>query len=72
MDIELKLKKSICEIIKEDKCGIGFFCKINYKGNEIFTLMTNCNTITETMLYKDYIEIRATNKSSDMTGYISL
>ena len=62
MDIQLQLEKSICEIIKDDKCGVGFFCKINYKGNEIDSLITNCNTITETMLYKDYIEIKTSNK----------
>ena len=62
MDIQLQLEKSICEIIKEEGYGLGFFTKINYKGNEIICLMTNCNSISEEMLNKDYIEIKIANK----------
>ena len=62
MDIQLKLEKSICEIIKGDGYGVGFFCKINFKNHEIYCLMANYNAITEEMLNKDYIEIIITNK----------
>ena len=38
-----KAEKSICQIIKDKECGIGFFCKIKYpnKLNEIYCLITN-------------------------------
>ena len=38
-----KIEKSICQIIKDKECGIGFFCKIKYpnKLNEIYCLITN-------------------------------
>ena len=62
MDIQLQLEKSICEIIKEDGYGVGFFTKINYKSNGIYCLMSNFKSITETMLNKDYIEIKINNK----------
>ena len=38
LNVKLKLEKSICQIIKEDGYGIGFFSKINYKNNEIYCL----------------------------------
>ena len=62
LNIKLKLEKSICEIIKEDGYGIGFFSKINYKNNEIYCLLTSNHSITEEMLNKEYIEIKINNK----------
>ena len=62
MGAQWKLQKSICEIIKEDGYGVGFFTKINFKGIEIYCLMTNYNTVTEEMLNKDYIEVKIKKK----------
>ena len=64
MDIKAKLEKSICEIIKGDGYGVGYFTKINYKNNEIYCLITNYNDIKEAMLNEDYIEIKMTKKIS--------
>ena len=57
-----KSEKSICEIIKENGYGTGFFSKIKYKNNEIYCLITNNHVITEKMLNKEYIEIKINNK----------
>lgn len=60
--MDSQLKRAICEIIKEDGYGVGFFTKINYKGSEIYCLISNLNDITETMLTRDYIEIKINKK----------
>ena len=57
-----KLEKSICEIIKKNGYGTGFFSKIKYKNNEIYCLITNNHVITEKMLNKEYIKIKIKSK----------
>ena len=66
LNVKLKLEKSICEIIKKDGYGVGFFSKINYKNNEIYCLFTNSHVITEEMLNKEYIEIKINNKIKEI------
>ena len=58
-----KAEKSICEIIKDNGYGSGFFSKIKYEGNEIYCLFTNNHVIDEEMLLnKENIEIKLNNK----------
>ena len=60
-----KDEESICEIIKDNGYGSGFFCKIKYpnKYNEIYCLITNNHVITQDMLkYKENIKIKLNNK----------
>ena len=58
-----KAEKSICEIIKDNGYGSGFFTKIKYEGNEIFCLFTNNHVIDEEMLLNnENIEIKINNK----------
>ena len=58
-----KAQKSICEIIKDNGYGSGFFSKIKYEGNEIFCLFTNNHVIDEEMLLNnENIEIKINNK----------
>ena len=62
LNVKLILEKSICQIMKEDEYGVGFFTKINYKNNEIYCLLTSNHSITKEMLNKEYIEIKINNK----------
>jgi len=62
----IKAEKSICEIIKNEGYGTGFFCKIKYpnKFNEIYCLITNSDVITKDMLlYQKNIKIKVNNKN---------
>ena len=64
-----KSEKSVCEIIKDNGYGSGFFCKINLDGNEICCLFSNNHVITEEMLTnEESIEIKLDKE----TYYISL
>ena len=59
-----KIEKSVCQIIKDNGYGTGFFCKIKYsdKPNEIICLVTNNHVITKYMIAnKEYIEIKINN-----------
>ena len=62
--IKEKGESSICEIIKDNGYGSGFFCKIKYeKKEEINCLITNNHVITRYMLLnKDNIEIKLKNE----------
>ena len=42
-----QMKKSICKITLPTKTGTGFFCKLEYKGTEIKTLITNYHVIDD-------------------------
>ena len=60
-----KAEKTICEIIKDNGYGSGFFCKIKYpnKFNEIYCLITNHHVITkDILLNKENIEIKLNNE----------
>ena len=60
-----KAEKTICEIIKDNGYGSGFFCKIKYpnKFNEIYCLITNYHVITKDILInKENIEIKLNNE----------
>ena len=58
-----KVEKSICEIIKDNGYGSGFFCKIKFEGNEIYCLFSNNHVITEEMILNDEnIEIKLNNE----------
>ena len=55
-------EKSVCEIIKDNGYGSGFFCSIKYEGEEMCCLFTNNHVITEDMIKNDkYIEIKLNN-----------
>ena len=59
-----KIEKSVCQIIKDNGYGTGFFCKIKYsdKPNGIICLVTNNHVITKYMITnKEYIEIKINN-----------
>ena len=61
-----KAEKSICEIIKDNGYGTGFFCKIKYpnKFNKICCLITNYHVITKDILInKENIKIKLNNKN---------
>ena len=40
-------EKSVCEIIKDNGYGSGFFCTIKYESEEMCCLFTNNHAITE-------------------------
>ena len=62
-------EKSVCEIIKDNGYGSGFFCKIKLNGNEICCLFSNNHVITEEMLSnEENIEIKLDKE----TYFISL
>ena len=63
-----KAENSICEIIKDNGYGSGFFSKIKYEGNEIFCLFTNNHVIDEEMLLNnENIEIKINNKKYNIS-----
>ena len=58
-----KVKKSICEIIKDNGYGIGYFCKIKFEDNEICCLFSNNHVIAEDILLnKENIKIKFNNE----------
>ena len=59
-----KANKSVCEVIRKDGYGSGFFCKVIFENNEIICLFTNNHVITEEMLSKkdENIEIKISNQ----------
>ena len=58
-----KAEKSVCEIIKDNGYGSGFFCKIKIYENEICCLFSNNHVITEEILSNnEKIEIKLNNK----------
>ena len=59
--IEQKLD-TICKILKGNKEGSGFFCKINIKGKEMKVLFTNNHVLNEnTIKPNSIIEIQQNN-----------
>ena len=61
--ISEKGESSICEIIKDNGYGSGFFCKIKYEKKDTYCLITNNHVITRYMLLnKNYIEIKFKNE----------
>ena len=57
-----KVKKSVCEIIKDGGFGSGFFCKIKFEENELCCLFSNNHVISEEMLSKrEYLSIKLNN-----------
>ena len=48
-----KAERSVCEIIKDNGYGSGFFSKIKLDGNEICCLFSNNHVINENMLLND-------------------
>ena len=61
--------QSICEIMKEDEYGVGFFSKINYKNNEIYCLLTNNHVLSKDDLENDIkIKIDGETKILSLKG----
>jgi hypothetical protein len=59
--IEQKLD-TICKILKGNKEGSGFFCKINIKGKEMKVLFTNNHVLNEKNIKQNsIIEIQQNN-----------
>ena len=68
-----KAEKSVCEIIKDNGYGSGFFCKLKYPDNfhEMHCLFSNNHVITEEMLLnKENIEIKFKNEIIKISLYL--
>ena len=58
----LKKLGAICKILKGNKEGSGFFCKINIKGKEMKVLFTNNHVLNEKNIKQNsIIEIQQNN-----------
>ena len=63
LTLKEQVKKSVCEIIKEDGYGLGFFCKIIFEENEICCLFSNNHVISDQMISnEDRLAIKLNNK----------
>ena len=51
----LKKVDTICKILKGNKEGSGFFCKINIKGKEMKVLFTNNHVLNENKIKQNSI-----------------
>ena len=57
------LEKNLCQIKINDngKYGLGYFCKLKYKNNDIYCLLSNNHVITEEMIDRGYFEVSISN-----------
>ena len=56
------LEKILCQIINDNgKYGLGYFCKLKYKNNDIYCLIANSHVITKEMLDRGYFEVSINN-----------
>ena len=58
-----QMKKSICKINIENRCGTGFFCYIPYKNKKLPSLITNNHIIYESFIKNNtFINIELNNE----------
>ena len=61
--LEKYLEKKLCQIKINDngKYGLGYFCKLKYKNNDIYCLIANSHVITEETIEIGFIEVVINN-----------
>ena len=58
------LEKNLCQIKINDngKYGLGYFCKLKYKNNDIYCLLSNSHVITDEMIDRGFFEVSINNE----------